>query len=254
MKTHSYTVHLSLNASDDGMVIIKEGFCWSSFFLTVPWALFHCMWLESAIFATIQVAIVIIFQFAMLSVTALGIALFAVALVFGFMADEIRQNFFAKGLPLRRPGTRARYGKCNQTCSHCSFPAIGQNDSQLMTVVIVDYGSSNLRSAAKAFERGVVESGLSLKVLVSSNPNDVRNASRIVLPGVGSFADCRAGLMALDGMIDVLNEAVIEKAMPFLGICVGMQLMGSVGLEHGIHMGLGWLNGTVRVLEPIDKL
>ena len=122
-----------------------------------------------------------------------------------------------------------------------------------MTVVIVDYGSSNLRSAAKAFERGAVESGLSLKALLSSNPNDVRNASRIVLPGVGSFADCRAGLMALDGMIDVLNEAVIEKAMPFLGICVGMQLMGSVGLEHGIHMGLGWLNGTVRVLEPIDK-
>ncbi|MBH89602.1 MAG: hypothetical protein CMF71_07890 [Magnetovibrio sp.] len=96
MKTHSYTVHLSLNASDDGMVIIKEGFCWSSFFLTVPWALFHCMWLESAIFATIQVAIVIIFQFAMLSVTALGIALFAVALVFGFMADEIRQNFLLR--------------------------------------------------------------------------------------------------------------------------------------------------------------
>lgn len=122
-----------------------------------------------------------------------------------------------------------------------------------MKVVIIDYGSGNLRSAAKAFERGISESGLSSEVSVSSNPDHVRNASHIVLPGVGAFADCRAGLLALDGMIDALTEAVNLEAKPFLGICVGMQLMGSVGLEHGNHLGLGWLNGTVRSLEPIDQ-
>ena len=122
-----------------------------------------------------------------------------------------------------------------------------------MTVVIIDYGSSNLRSAAKAFERGITEAGFSLNVLVSSNPDHLKNASHIVLPGVGAFADCRAGLLVLDGMIDALTEAIINKAKPFMGICVGMQLMGSVGLEHGDHRGLSWLSGTVRPLDPIDK-
>jgi glutamine amidotransferase len=122
-----------------------------------------------------------------------------------------------------------------------------------MSVVIIDYGSSNLRSAAKAFERGVAEGGLSTSVEVSADPDHVRKASHVVLPGVGAFADCRAGLLALDGMVDALHEAVQETAKPFLGICVGMQLMGTLGLEHGEHSGLGWLNGTVRALEPSDE-
>ena len=122
-----------------------------------------------------------------------------------------------------------------------------------MSVVIIDYGSSNLRSAAKAFERGVAEGGLSISVEVSANPDHVRKASHVVLPGVGAFADCRAGLLALDGMADALHEAVQETAKPFLGICVGMQLMATLGLEHGEHVGLGWLNGTVRALEPNDE-
>jgi glutamine amidotransferase len=122
-----------------------------------------------------------------------------------------------------------------------------------MSVVIIDYGSSNLRSAAKAFERGVAEGGLSTSVEVSADPDHVRKASHVVLPGVGAFADCRAGLFALDGMVEALHEAVQETAKPFLGICVGMQLMGTLGLEHGEHSGLGWLNGTVRALEPSDE-
>jgi glutamine amidotransferase len=122
-----------------------------------------------------------------------------------------------------------------------------------MSVVIIDYGSSNLRSAAKAFERGVAEGGLSTSVEVSADPDHVRKASHVVLPGVGAFADCRAGLFALDGMVEALHEAVQETAKPFLGICVGMQLMGTLGLEHGEHSGLGWLNGTVLALEPSDE-
>ena len=122
-----------------------------------------------------------------------------------------------------------------------------------MSVVIIDYGSSNLRSAAKAFERAVAEGGLSISVEVSADPDHVRKASHVVLPGVGAFADCRTGLLALDGMADALHEAVQKTAKPFLGICVGMQLMSTLGLEHGKHAGLGWLNGTVCALEPSDE-
>ena len=122
-----------------------------------------------------------------------------------------------------------------------------------MSVVIIDYGSGNLRSAAKSFERGVKDDGLSLDVIVTADPDRVRAASHIVLPGVGAFADCRAGLMALDGMVDALNEAVIKDGKPFMGICVGMQLMAAKGYEHGEHAGLGWIKGAVQALEPEDK-
>ena len=118
-----------------------------------------------------------------------------------------------------------------------------------MNVIIIDYGSGNLRSVAKAIERSVRDAGLSLTVQVSANPEDLREASHIILPGVGAFGDCRAGLLALDGMANALDEAVLITAKPFLGICVGMQLMGTLGLEHGKHAGLGWLKGTVRALE-----
>jgi imidazole glycerol-phosphate synthase subunit HisH len=122
-----------------------------------------------------------------------------------------------------------------------------------MSVVIIDYGSGNLRSAAKSFERGVKDDGLSLDVVVSADPDQVRAASHIVLPGVGAFADCRAGLMALDGMVEALNEAVLGDAKPFFGICVGMQLMATLGLEHGEHPGLDWISGKVQALSPDDK-
>ncbi len=118
-----------------------------------------------------------------------------------------------------------------------------------MSVVIVDYGSGNLRSAAKAFERAVAESGLGYSVIVSSDPKVVAAAGHIVLPGVGAFADCRRGLDALPGMVEALIRTVIENGRPFLGICVGMQLMARLGREHGEHNGLGWIDGEV-VLMP----
>ena len=119
-----------------------------------------------------------------------------------------------------------------------------------MTVAIVDYGSGNLRSAAKAFERAAREAGTHERVLVTANPREVEQADRIVLPGVGAFADCRAGLYGVPGMVDVLRREVIERGKPFLGICVGMQLMATRGVEYGIHSGLDWIQGDVVRIDP----
>jgi glutamine amidotransferase len=119
-----------------------------------------------------------------------------------------------------------------------------------MTVAIVDYGSGNLRSAAKAFGRAAREAGVDDRVLVTSSPRDVAEADRIVLPGVGAFADCRAGLYGVPGMVDALQREVIERGKPFLGICVGMQLMATRGVEYGIHAGLDWIQGDVVRIEP----
>jgi glutamine amidotransferase len=118
------------------------------------------------------------------------------------------------------------------------------------SVAIVDYGAGNLRSASKAFERAVREINADLEVTVTSEPEIVRRATRIVLPGVGAFADCMAGLTAVKGMRAVLDERVIKGGIPFLGICVGMQLMATEGREKGTHQGLGWIPGAVVRLEP----
>ena len=121
-----------------------------------------------------------------------------------------------------------------------------------MTVAIVDYGSGNLHSAAKAFERAAAEADLSDTILVTSDPETVRRAERIVLPGVGAFADCRRGLDAVPGMVEALTQAVRRDGRPFLGICVGMQLMATRGLEHETTPGLDWIGGDVAPIEPAD--
>lgn len=121
-----------------------------------------------------------------------------------------------------------------------------------MKVVIIDYGSGNLRSVAKSFERAAEISGLNAEILVTGKADDIATADRIVLPGVGAFADCRTGLQAVDGLHEALNEVVMEKARPFFGICVGMQLMADVGHEFGDTKGLGWVPGDVVALKPAD--
>ena len=121
-----------------------------------------------------------------------------------------------------------------------------------MTVAVIDYGSGNLHSAAKALERASREGGTNAKILVTNDPDDVRRAERIVLPGVGAFADCKSGLDAVSGMVAALNEAVLKKGKPFFGICVGMQLLAERGLEHGVSSGLGWLRGEVDRIAPSD--
>ncbi len=121
-----------------------------------------------------------------------------------------------------------------------------------MTVAIVDYGSGNLHSAAKAFERAARESGHQQPIMVTRDPEAVRCADRVVLPGVGAFADCKRGLDAVPGMIDALQEAVRRNGRPFLGICVGMQLLAERGREYEVTEGLGWIRGEVDKITPAD--
>jgi glutamine amidotransferase len=121
------------------------------------------------------------------------------------------------------------------------------------TVAIIDYGSGNLRSAEKAFARAAAEAGTGQDIVVTADPAIVASAARVVLPGVGAFADCRQGLLGIAGMGEALQQAVHIRKAPFFGICVGMQLMAEWGLEHGRHQGLGWLKGTVEPMDPADK-
>jgi imidazole glycerol-phosphate synthase subunit HisH len=122
-----------------------------------------------------------------------------------------------------------------------------------MIVAIVDCGSGNLRSAAKAFERAAAENDIPADIRVTNEPDLISSADRIVLPGVGAFADCRQGLAAVSGVEEALHEAVVIRARPFLGICVGMQLMAERGREFGTTEGLGWIGGEVVPIEPNDK-
>src|SRR5215211_1360898 len=122
-----------------------------------------------------------------------------------------------------------------------------------MTTAIVDYGSGNLCSAAKAFERAAAEEGIAGPIVVTSRPEEVAVAERIVLPGVGAFADCRRGLAAVPGLEAALVEAVQARGRPFLGICVGMQLMAERGREFETVEGLGWMRGEVVALDPANS-
>jgi glutamine amidotransferase len=119
-----------------------------------------------------------------------------------------------------------------------------------MQVVIVDYGSGNLRSALKAFERAAREAGVAANITLSADADHVAKADRVVLPGVGAYADCRAGIDAIDGMNAALRHAVEDKARPFLGICVGMQLMSTRGLEKTVTDGFDWIPGDVVEIKP----
>lgn len=121
-----------------------------------------------------------------------------------------------------------------------------------MNVVVIDYGSGNLRSVAKALERAAADEAAA-DIRVTGDADLVRRADRVVLPGVGAFGDCLAGLNGLAGMREALAEAVLDQGRPFLGICVGMQLLADRSVEHGRHEGLGWIAGEVGPIEPVDK-
>ena len=121
-----------------------------------------------------------------------------------------------------------------------------------MTCAIIDYGSGNLHSAVKSFERAAKESGANTKITLTNDPKIIKSASHIVLPGVGAYADCLNGLEAIEGLREALEEAVIQTAKPFFGICVGMQLMSTEGHEHKITQGLNWIPGKVKAITPAN--
>ena len=122
----------------------------------------------------------------------------------------------------------------------------------MASVALIDYGSGNLRSAQKALARAAAENATGHEIVVTDKPDEARAAERIVLPGVGAFADCMRGVKSLHGMVDALSEAVLKRGVPFLGICVGMQLLAKVGREFGDHAGLGWIEGDVVRMTPSD--
>ncbi len=121
-----------------------------------------------------------------------------------------------------------------------------------MRVALIDYGSGNLRSAVKAFERAAREAGIGAEIELTADAERVASADRIVLPGVGAYADCAAGLHAVDGMWEAVEDAAIARGRPFLGICVGMQLMSERGLEKTVTKGFGWITGDVKEITPAD--
>lgn len=127
-----------------------------------------------------------------------------------------------------------------------------QDHAPKSILAIIDYGSGNLRSAAKAFEHVIEQNKLNIEVLVTNKASDLARASHIVLPGQGAFGDCMAGLQAVEGMIEALERAVLVDKKPFLGICVGMQLLVTRGLEYGTHDGLNWIEGDVVPMKPDD--
>jgi glutamine amidotransferase len=121
-----------------------------------------------------------------------------------------------------------------------------------LTVAIIDYGSGNLHSAAKAFERAARDTGVDERIVVTSDPEVVAKSDRVVLPGVGAFADCRRGLDAVPGMVEAMTQAVKTAGKPFFGVCVGMQLMATRGLEYETTQGLDWIPGDVKPVRPDD--
>lgn len=127
---------------------------------------------------------------------------------------------------------------------------IGSKDAPMQTIALIDYGSGNIHSAARALRAGADLAGVSCQIELTDQPERVARADRIVLPGVGHFADCMAALQARDGLIEALEADVIGRGKPFLGICVGMQLMADLGLEDGETPGLGWISGCVRPIAP----
>ncbi len=224
---------------DQAPAVVADRFSWFAALLPPVFALLHGLWLLLFAWVAIVLGTGVIGSF--LGWDAAFWTYVLLALLIGFEAPTFRRvKLGRKGWQLSQRSRRLRRGP---------RPARG-GEAAMSTVAIIDYGSGNLRSAAKAFERAAREAGTGDEILVTSDVEAVRRADRIVLPGVGAFADCRAGLDAVTGMVEVLEERVIRGGTPFLGICVGMQLMATEGREKTTTKGLGWIPGAVVRLEP----
>ena len=176
--------------------------------------------------------------------------------VTGKSLDECERRFFESWLPgqpmISQPSAAAISAGGERVAQSVVDAWRARPDSSMQRVVIIDYGSGNLHSAAKAFERAAREGEARCRNHRQCKGRGHRGADRVVLPGVGAYADCKRGLDAVPGLLETLDEVVRKKARPFLGICVGMQLLSERGLEHGVSQGLGWIKGDVRAIEPND--
>ena len=263
-------------------VFVRDGVYVWAFLLTPLWLLWRGLWLVFIIYAVVAIAIenamhyagfgsgsIILVQLLislLVAVEAASLRRFSLArrgwknigIVSGDDLEDAERRFY-DSVDTRRP-ERAR-GTAAAASVHCAaaYPIARHYRTlprtrrrQPVSVAIVDYGSGNLHSAAKAFERAARDAGVGETIVVTRDPATVASADRVVLPGVGAFADCRRGLDAVDGMVAALEEAVHKRGRPFFGICVGMQLLAERGREYEITEGLGWISGEVDRIAPSD--
>ena len=275
----------------DRFVFVRDGFSFWAFLLAPLWMLRHRLWLVFVGYVIVAVALQVGLRLIGASSGVIIIVSFLLALLVGFEAATLRRftlsrrrwnnvavvvgddlesaerRFFdtwvdkswtdpsAANPSAAGGGSRRslRHGDGTPAAGFIRGPRpVSATGSVTVSVAIIDYGSGNLHSAAKAFERAAREEGLNEPIMVTSDPEEVRRADRVVLPGVGAFADCRRGLDAVGGMVEALNDSVRARARPFLGICVGMQLMAERGREYEVIPGLGWIPGEVDRIAPSD--
>ena len=267
---------------------VRDGFSFWAFLVAPWWMLWHRMWLVLVVYVAISAGLVSALAALGASQTAVVVVGLFISLLVGLEASTLRRltlrrrgwknvgivsgddledaerRFFDAWLreaafPTRRPVPGAACGSGRSGGDNAARGASARRDrpvsragSASVSVAIVDYGSGNLHSAAKAFERAAHETGLDQPIIVTHDPAMVARADRVVLPGVGAFADCRRGLDAVEGMVAALEEAVRRKGRPFFGICVGMQLLAERGREYEVTEGLGWIAGEVDRITPSD--
>ncbi len=262
MRLKIYTVHdrpsgLSMGGDE---VFVPERFSLLAFILLPLWFFFHGLWREGALVLGAVIAVpALLAGLAQGQILTVGFDVL-LALTVGLFAQDWRRR------ALTRRGyvtTEVVVGHSLREAEHRYFAARAASRGGAQsgttakveneTVVIIDYGSGNLHSAAKAFERASAQIGNGADIVLSADPAAVRAADRIVLPGVGAFADCMEGLSGVPGLVEALTQAVCQDKKPFLGICIGMQLLAEAGFEHGEHKGLGWIAGVVEPLMPTDS-
>ena len=249
------------------MRFVRDGFAWLGLLLPFFWLLWHRLWIEALLFLAASIGLALLVEFAGLGVVAPFLSLI-LALYVGIEGATLRvwaatrrgwrewgvvEADTLEDAESRYVAERGDAAEPERRAQRARARLFRLSRARLtMRVAIIDYGSGNLRSAAKAFERAARQAGIAAEIELTSNAERVRTADRVVLPGVGAYADCRAGLDAVSGMVEAIDEAAIVRGRPFLGICVGMQLMAKRGLEKTTTKGFGWIAGDVVRIEPAE--
>ena len=285
-----FTVHEPpLRAADsvpdpERFMFVRDGFYFWAFALTPLWMIWHRMWLVLLIYLIVAVGADSALHYAGIGSGSVVVVELLISFLVGFEASTLRRftlarrgwknvgvvagdgvdaaerRFFdAWAAAANRAGERPTASSAAAAAVDAARAAtvrhyrpVSRTGGAALSIAIVDYGSGNLHSAAKAFERAAHDAGIGQTIVVTNDPEAVASADRVVLPGVGAFADCRRGLDAVDGMVAALDDAVRKKGRPFFGICVGMQLLAERGREYEVTEGLGWIAGEVDRITPAD--